>query len=174
MVQAPESTSLGALFALAIRAERHAQALYERLAGCFVELPEVAEFWLGLAADEAQHAASVERMRAALSDEQLSAPADAELLDKARAMEPWLRVGVTDAIRTLQDAYELAHDLEFSEVNHVFLCLAERSIPRSERRDLYFETVERHQRKLLDFSQRFGDTSWRQGIAARHCSPTAA
>ncbi len=174
MKQPSESTTLGALFALAIRAEQHAQALYERLAECFAELPEVAEFWLDLARDEAQHAASVGRMRAALSEAQLGAPADPELIDKASAVEPWLRVSVTGTIRTLQDAYELAHDLEFSEVNHVFLCLAERSIPRIERRDLYFETVERHQKKLLDFSQRFGGTTWRQGIAAQHPSATAA
>jgi rubrerythrin len=104
---------------MAIAAERSAQELYSRLAGMFAHHPQVADFWKAYAAEEAGHATWLSGFREKLTPEQLSAPADATMVHKARQV---LGLSIGDAlgkVKTLEDAYQLAHELESSETNVV-------------------------------------------------------
>jgi rubrerythrin len=80
----------------------------------------VAGFWGEYAAEEAGHALWLERLRERLDPEELSESADSHALRNARAA---LQFSVEDAleeIKDLQDAYQMANELESSETNAVF------------------------------------------------------
>jgi hypothetical protein len=64
----------------------------------------------------------------------------------------------------LNDAYELAHELENSEVNSIFKFLTSELIPSDKQEEFIFSTIKQHQQKLLDFDRNFGDSEWRKGI----------
>jgi len=65
----------------------------------------------------------------------------------------------------LDDAYELAHELEFSEINSIFELLAAEPVPSDNQEKLIHSIIVKHQQKILDFSHNFGDKEWRQGIS---------
>ncbi len=113
-------TDVAKLFEMAIDAERAAEALYHGLAAKFAHQPEVADFWNSYAAEEDKHARWLARIRDDLSQEVLGASADATILETARTA---LQVSVERAlnrIRNLDEAYNLANELENAETNAVF------------------------------------------------------
>ena len=108
------------LLNVAIRLEAAAGYFYEGLADGFSHCPEVAEFWRVMAAEEACHENRLVEWRASLSVARLSQPADARMLQMG---ENLLGVSVEEllgGVRNLDDAYEMAHDLESSETNTIF------------------------------------------------------
>lgn len=112
--------TVDSLFDLAIAAERAAEELYRRLGARFADHAEVAGFWTNYAAEEAGHVAWLQRIRASLTAEQLSAPANPRVLADARkALETSVETRLR-SIGNLEAAYQLANELENSETNAVF------------------------------------------------------
>jgi hypothetical protein len=70
-------------------------------------------------------------------------------------------------IETLDDAYELAHGLEFSEVNTIFAFLAGEYVPSEHRKEFVRVEITRHLEKLTHFGENFGEKDWRIGIKVR-------
>ncbi len=112
--------SVRILFEYAIAAEYYARELYHGFGHLFAADPRVAEFWQRYAAEEMGHAAWLERVLKKLPPETSDAPADAEKLETAGHM---IKVPLEHALAkvdTLEDAYQLAHELESSELNTMF------------------------------------------------------
>jgi rubrerythrin len=108
------------LFELAIAAERAGEALYRGLEKKFAHQQQAADFWGGYAQEEAGHARWLERLQGRLSAEQLSAPADPAIL---QAVYQALQFSVEQelkSVRNLEDAYQLASEVENAETNAVF------------------------------------------------------
>jgi len=80
----------------------------------------VAAFWQRYAAEEMGHARWLERLLAKLSLETRNAPADFDKLEAARHMIKVPLAKALAGVETLEDAYQLAHDLESSEINTIF------------------------------------------------------
>jgi hypothetical protein len=76
-----------------------------------------------------------------------------------------------DQINTLDDAYEAAHELEFSEINSVFKILATEYISEKTRRQATISQLGDHIEKLMTFNDNFGEKTWRKGIIAQHLVP---
>ena len=113
-------TTAAMLFELAISAELLAEELYRGLALKFSHVPEIASLWEEYAADEVKHALWLERLCDSVDAESLAAPGDPLILQHVNKA---LRIGVEEKlaeIENLQDAYELATELENSETNAVF------------------------------------------------------
>ena len=108
------------LFDMAIRAEKAAEDVYRRLQAMFASHPDVARFWRDYAAAEAGHAAWLERIRGDLRPEQLSAPAEEPTVSAARRLLLFPVEAALRGIKTLEDAYQLANELESGETNVVF------------------------------------------------------
>ena len=70
----------------------------------------------------------------------------------------------------LNDAYEVAHELEFSEINGIFKFLTIEVITSEERSKFMRDEITKHERKLLDFGDTFGDKTWRMQIAIQQSS----
>jgi hypothetical protein len=112
--------TLRTLLELAIRLEAAAEAFYEGLAERFAHCPEVAAFWRVMAGDEVCHGSRLMEWGASVSVERLSRAVDAKML---RMGEKLLGTSVAerlDDVRSLDDAYQTAHELESSEINAIF------------------------------------------------------
>lgn len=166
--------STAALFALAIESEERARGIYDVLRDRFAHVPEATELWGLLMQDEEQHLRQLERMRDALTPEQLVEPADEVSLARARAVNASPVEKRLAAVRTLDDAYELAHEIEHAEVNRVFAALASQFIPRAERRAFYLAKLQEHAGRLTVFAARTGGTEWRRAIRVQGDEPRPA
>ncbi|MBN2502862.1 MAG: hypothetical protein JXB38_18930 [Anaerolineales bacterium] len=108
------------LFERAIELEEAAETLYKRLAEMFSDHPEVARFWKHYADEERGHASYLRRIRARVDAERLAAPAESDLFEKARYCFESASPQRLKKIITLEDAYQLAVELENSETNTIF------------------------------------------------------
>lgn len=112
--------TVGNLFEYAIELERAAENLYRKLEEKFSLYPEVALFWNHYADEESGHASYLERIRDGVDTDRLSSQADGVILQKVRqCLDMASNVGL-GKIKTLEDAHQLATELENSETNAVF------------------------------------------------------
>jgi len=108
------------LFILATAAENAAEAMYLILAQRFAPYPEVTRFWHEMAHEEAVHARTLERLRERLAPEVLDSPAEPLMLQKAEGNARKDIVERARRVSDLEEAYQLAHAVENSEVNAIF------------------------------------------------------
>jgi len=159
--------TVAALFELSINAEKVMHALYLGLVKKFSPWPEVSEFWKRMAEEEMQHARELLVVRDSLEPSQLRAPADPPILHRAKRI---LRFSVKEnlnSIKTLDDAYNLSHDTESSEVNAVLELLIREYIPPGKRKKLVLAEIENHLAKLMKFNETLGDAEWRKSIVVK-------
>jgi hypothetical protein len=108
------------LFDYAIELEKAAEDLYRNMAQLFSTEPKVVRFWEQYANEERGHAAYLERVRKAMSPDELSKPAKKSILVQAhRSLQGTSQVDLRK-VRNLEDAYQLALDVENSETNAIF------------------------------------------------------
>jgi len=118
MTNNPES--VGKLFEHAIELERAAQSLYSQFENKFSNYPDVALFWKKYALEEDGHAAYLERIGSEVEQSRLSSPADKGMVQKVhRCLRDAAQIKM-EKIKTLEDAYQVATELENSETNAIF------------------------------------------------------
>jgi rubrerythrin len=163
----PEFGTIGHLIELAIQGEKLAEAFYLRLEKKFSRYPDVAQFWNSYASEENGHARWLARLRERVGEDRLNQPAEPEVLQQAeRALatpiEPLLA-----GIRTLQDAYNTANELEHSETNTVFEFLISHFAEDAQSHAFLREQLNEHVgRLMIDFPKQLGTGSLRRGIPA--------
>ncbi len=155
------------LFKLAIAAEKAAEELYLGLGAKFAHQPEVAGFWRDYAQEEVEHTRWLESAREKSRPDQLSAPADSSILEDAHNL---LQVSPQDAleqIKTLEDAYQLANELENSEINVVFEFIITHFTSDEGARSFLRTQLRSHIARLVtDFPARFASAASRQAVKA--------
>ena len=113
--------SVRILFEYAIAAEHYARELYREFERLFTAEPRVAAFWQRYATEETGHATWLEQ--AAEEDcrrRHTTRPPTPPNWNAARHV---IKVPLATAlaeVETLEDAYQLAHELESSEINTIF------------------------------------------------------
>jgi rubrerythrin len=151
------------LFETAIAAERVAEGIYRQMAIKFSHRPEIAEFWEAYAAAEADHARTLQNLRAGLSPETLENTVDAGMMNAAyRALQGGeKKIDIAD----LQEAYELASELESGETNAVFEFLITHFSEDKKARIFLRSQLKSHVSQLmLQFPEKFGGASIRKEI----------
>ncbi len=108
------------LIGLAIQIENTCQALYENMEKKFSHVPEVASYWHRYAREEVGHARWLDDLRAKSDVGQLEQKADADLLLHAQKMLKFSSDQAVKNVHDLEDAYQIANELENSETNAVF------------------------------------------------------
>jgi rubrerythrin len=108
------------LFEYAIALEKAAQTLYKHLQKIFAEYPEVESFWKQYADEENGHAEYLARIRAQVDTSRLSERADDSMLRKVLHCLEQASPKRLESVKTLEDAYQLAVELENSETNAIF------------------------------------------------------
>lgn len=150
-------TSLGELIDTAIAAENAARKVYLGFTHKFISRPDVSDFWQTMADDEGDHGRILSEMREHVSAEELSTPIDARLAEKACQLRTLDIHKLVNSVGNLNDAYQVAYDLESSEVNTVFNFLTIRFLPTEESYDIITTTIDRHLLRLAEFTRVFGD-----------------
>ena len=164
MIESGSKDTIEAVFKRAIGFEYKAADIFKEFSKLFSHIQEISSFWQEMAEDEIQHADTLQNIRKSLTTEQLLSPCDKELSMKVDITQRMLTEVSIASIKNLDDAYELAHELEFSELNAIFKLLATKFFPPEQRRQIV-PNIMQHQQKLLDFSHNFGDRDWRKGIS---------
>lgn len=156
--------TLSELFKQAIEIEYKFSKVYSKLSILFSHVPDISAFWDGFAREEIFHMNTLQDIHKSLTQEQLLSPAERKMWEGVVMIRDFLGKDLIGSIKNLDDAYELAHELEFSEVNAIFKFLAIKVVPSDEREKFIISHIEQHQKKLMDFSKKFGDRVWRKQI----------
>ena len=153
------------LFELAVATERIMQDYYQGLGKKFSNFSKVSNFWQDMASDENQHVTALKKMRDSLSDNLLLSEADPSVAQQSHAfLEKFPPKDTLNSVKTLDDAYEFAHDMESSEANAVFKFLTAKFIKPEKRMKIVIAMIENHIAKIMDFSDTFGNAEWRKSI----------
>ncbi len=164
MINTKTENTIERLFELAIELEYQTADIYKKFAKLFSHVPGLPAFWQGLHDDEIQHVVTLQNIRKSLKPEQLLVCTPTEIWDSVIRNQRIIRKDPLDSITTLNDAYELAHELESFEVNTIFSFLALNIIPPGMPEDNNYLKILKHQQKLMDFCRFFGDRKWRKEI----------
>ncbi|MEJ2568706.1 MAG: ferritin family protein [candidate division WOR-3 bacterium] len=161
----PETT-FEEIFENAIEIEKTAGQIYAKFAKMFSSFPNAANFWKEMDKDESDHARWLIEIKESLSDKELSSSPDYDLILKVHHINKLLEEYSSQKIENLDDAYELANDIESSEVNNLFSILTHKFIPSEEKRKFLLSEINEHQLKIMDFPKNFGDKILREEIKA--------
>lgn len=153
----PEKT-IQALFERAIRWETQARDLYSNLANLFSHEPEVTEFWKQLSKDESGHVRILKEILNKIPTEKRLVEVSTEQWNSVTRVEELIKEASARKILTLNDAYELAHDLETSEVNALFKMIVIEYIPAQEGHKLILSQVGEHIDKLMTFGREYAQS----------------
>ena len=157
-----ETDTIKDLLLLAISAEESARAFYAELSGMFKHMPDISVRWRELMEDEALHKSRLEKIFRQLTEDELSAPAP-DILKKLKiTLQGYSLEDKLNSVETLDDAYDIAYWLEYSEVNTAFEVILSRFVPSETRKDFVMDLISEHVAKLHGF----GDAEWRQRIKA--------
>jgi rubrerythrin len=163
----PEFGTIAHLVELAIQGERLAESFYKRVAARFRHYPEVEQFWLEYAAEEDGHARWLERLRERADPERMGSPADLAILEEAQRAGAASLDSLLWSIRTLQDAYEIANELEHAETNAVFEFLISYFTEDGETQAFLRAQLSNHiGRLMIDFPRSVGTGTLRRTILA--------
>ncbi len=155
------SLTVGEVLERAIQIEKSAADLYAIFSKRFSHVPGMSDFWKDLQRDEIHHMGELQVIRETLPAEKLrSSESGATCASLNRALAAIGDVCLSE-IKTLDDAYELAHDLEFSEINAIFEYLTTDLVSLSFLRDVVTYHIEGHQQKLVNFDKKHGNKTWR-------------
>ncbi|MBN1955741.1 MAG: hypothetical protein JW900_11910 [Anaerolineae bacterium] len=162
----PQET-IGELIEMAIALERGAEAFYLELAQLFSHHPDVAVFWEQYAKEETGHALWLEKLQQRLSDEKLAQPASSQMVTSAQRLLQLSPEKMLQSVKTLEDAYQLAHDLEHSETNAIFeFLIADFAIAEQAYPFLRSQLKEHIDRITTEFPRPFQDKVVRLAIKA--------
>lgn len=156
------------LLTYAIEIEYKAAQIYGTLSELFPQVPGLSAFWQGLKNDELAHVDILRQTQMQMTPEQLLRNPGSKTWKDLKNLQLLLSSDLLAEVNTLDDAYELAHDLEFSEVNTIFQYLTVDCIPSEKRKQLIKSTIGDHQKKISDFSRTFGDREWRRSISVQN------
>lgn len=163
------SDTVADLFTIVAAAERAAMNFYKGLARSFSYVPRVSIFWEDMMRDEAFHIQELMDIRNMLTDEQLFEPADRSIINTAKnELERLAEKFDLKAVVTLDDAYEIAYELEYSEVNMVFRAIVSKFVLSEIRSKFVLSQIREHVSKLEYFSKSIANPENRRNTLARH------
>ncbi len=145
----------------AVRIETRAADLYGVLARRFSHVPGMTGFWEDLRHDELGHANTLRSVRGSLSKEKLASTVEHSITASVNGIMEMMGKDLLGQIKTLDDAYEIANELEFSEINALFKYLTTDIVTTASRGEIIVHHIDEHQQKLIDFDKHYGNKEWR-------------
>ena len=167
-----DNTTVAELLTQAAKAEKTMGNFYRGLKRNFSEFADISAFWTKMAADENTHVKYMEDIRGSLSPDQLSSNADLDLLHRVRKNLNISADSLLNSVKTFDDAYNLAHEVENSEFNLVFHCIINKLAKSKHVRDFAMASLKDHLDRLMDFGEKFKDKEFRKSIHANFENPT--
>jgi rubrerythrin len=163
-----QSGTVDALFDLAIDLEHRAAELYEVLATKFEHEPPVAEFWREYAEEERTHARTLTSIRSRIGEDVLAGEGDERMMNYARKEMDRAVDQTVAQISNLDEAYELANDLEVGETNAIFEFLIDEYAVAQEARGFLRSQLKEHVTKIaMRFPEGYQSKGERLSVEAR-------
>ncbi|MFH2020196.1 MAG: ferritin family protein [archaeon] len=162
----PDKT-LQVLCELMIDWESQARDLYLKFANLFSNDPKISEFWLQLSKDESRHIDILKDILNKIPREKLLMDVSNEKWNSLTRVEGLIKEVSSKKIQTLNDAYEMAHQLETSEMNILLKMLVNEYLPDEEGYKFIFSDVTEHIEKLMRFGKEY-QLSQRKHINSRN------
>jgi rubrerythrin len=150
----------------AIAAEDAAQRIYLAFKGKFLYRPDIANFWQAMADDENEHAQILSRIHGRIAVEDLAVLVDIQMAEKAYTLQELNVLELINSLHNLNDAYEIAYDLESSEVNTIFNFLIIRFLSTDESYEIISSAIDPHLLRLAGFARTFGNTEQCKSVLA--------
>jgi rubrerythrin len=150
------------LLELAINWETQAQDLYANFAKLFSHEPKVSAFWKQLSKDESRHRKVLKDFLNEIPREKLLAEMGNEQRTSVIRVEVLIKEATGSKIQTLDDAYELAHQLETSEINTLFKLLVNEYLPDEEGHKFILSDVNEHIEMLMKFGKEYTQSQRRR------------
>ena len=150
------------LFDLAINWETQARDLYANYANLFKHEPKISAFWIQLSKDESLHIDVLKDILNKISTEKRLMEVGNEPWNSITRVEGLIKEASTRKVLTLDDAYELAHQLEMSEVNTLFKMLVNDYLPDEEGHKFILSDVIKHIEKLMKFGKEYTQSQKRR------------
>ena len=150
------------LFDLAINWETQARDLYANYANLFKHEPKISAFWIQLSKDESGHIDLLKDILNKISTEKRLMVVGNEQWTSVARVEGLIKEASTRKVLTLDDAYDLAHQLEMSEVNTVFKILVNDYLPDEKGHKFIFFDVKEHIERLMKFGKEYTQSQKRR------------
>ncbi len=167
MINSKPGNTIERFVELAIELEYKTADIYGRFSTLFPHVLGLPAFWQGLHDDVIQHTITLQNIRKSFTIEQLLECLPTEIWDSIIKMQQILSKDVFASIYNLNDAYELAHELEFFEASTIFNLLTLKISPSDKQEKIDYLTIMKPQEKLMDFTHSFGDREWRKEIKVK-------
>ena len=150
------------LLELAINCETQAHDLYVTFANLFSHEPKVSAFWKQLSKDESRHRKILKDFLKEMPREKLLAEMGDEQRNSVSRIAGLMKEATSSKIQTLDDAYELAHQLETSEINSLFKMLVNEFLPDEEGHKFILSDVNEHVDMLMKFGKEYTQSQRRR------------
>jgi N-acetyl-gamma-glutamylphosphate reductase len=155
------------VFKLADDIEILQQEFYSRLVDIFSHVPEVSNFWKDMEKDEVIHSQALQRIVDSVPHDQLRSLATPYIVASASKVLEMSADDRVKSIKNLDDAYEMAHEQERSELNMVYNFLVVHFSLSNDIKRFALAELEKHVQKLTDFTATHGDEEWRKSIRVK-------
>lgn len=147
----------------AIAMEEEAALLYTTLAGSFREYEVVSGIFNDLAHDELEHKKELTNIRNTLDENILNEPADTRIVEDLSKYNH-LDHEKAQKLRDLDEAYELCHVFESSEINTIYRALSAKYCADELKRQLILKTLNHHIGKLTMIKDMYPTSKERKRI----------
>lgn len=163
MVDPNSELVLGKIFEKAIETKRRVGQIYRQFARLFSHIPEVEDFWRKMNINQITHADWLKETKESLTKEQILSLPEVDLVLKIHSIKSLFERHAEKAVENLLDAYEIAHEIEFSEVNDLFKMLSKDFISSEEKKNLILDEIDEHSKQIKYLPEKF-DNGTMKGI----------
>ncbi len=146
---------LGKIFERVIETKMKVGQMYNQFARMFSHVPEVNDFWKKMNLNQVAHADWLKETKESLSREQILSLPEVELVLKTHSIRNLFDKHSKKEIGTLHDAYEVAHEIESSDVNDLFKILTNEFISSEKKREFILDAIDKQQEQIKYFPEQF-------------------
>ena len=148
---------LGKIFERAIETKRKVGQMYLKFAELFSHVPEIEDFWKNMNLNQMAHADWLKEIKESLTEEQILSLPEVEMVLKTHSIRKLFDKHLNKEIDNLHDAYQVAHEIESSEVNDLFEILSSEFIPSGEKKSLILDSIDQYRKQIKSFPSKFQD-----------------
>jgi hypothetical protein len=146
---------LGKIFEKAIETKKRVGQIYRQFARLFSHIPEVEDFWRRMNINQITHADWLKEIKDSLTEEQILSLPQVELVLKTHAIKNLFDEHSKREIGDLHDAYEVAHEIESSEVNNLLKMLSSEFISSEKKKNFILAEIDEHRRQIMNLPEKY-------------------
>lgn len=146
---------LGKIFEKAIETKKRVGQIYRQFARLFSHIPEVEDFWRKMNINQITHADWLKEIKESLTEEQILSLPQVELVLKTHAIKNLFDEHSRREIGNLHDAYEVANEIETSEVNNLFKMLSSEFISSEKKKIFILAEIDEHRRQIMNLPEKY-------------------